>query len=168
MCRKVGRQNSFKGKQFVMYTEFQFCWNSVFYFRAECCCKIISGDCTVYDIVISVRNARTDPSDLFVPYAKLSSMRSMPRKLCAYSDSAMKMSPISLLNLSVFLTHWQKCCKILWVNEFYKIIARMIFSGRLKGGQKKWRRERDSNPRIVAHHHISNVAPSTTRPSLRF
>ena len=33
--------------------------------------------------------------------------------------------------------------------------------------QKKWRRERDSNPRYLAVHHISNVAPSTTRPSLR-
>ena len=32
----------------------------------------------------------------------------------------------------------------------------------------KWRRERDSNPRYLAVHHISNVAPSTTRPSLRF
>ena len=37
----------------------------------------------------------------------------------------------------------------------------------LKSRQKKWRRERDSNPRYLAVHHISNVAPSTTRPSLR-
>ena len=39
----------------------------------------------------------------------------------------------------VFLTHWQKYCKTLWTKEFYKIISRMVFSGRLKGGQKKWR-----------------------------
>ena len=32
----------------------------------------------------------------------------------------------------VFLIHWQKCCKTLWTKEFYKIIARMIFSARLK------------------------------------
>jgi len=37
----------------------------------------------------------------------------------------------------VFLTHWHKYCKSLWDNEFYKTIARMIFSARLKGGTKK-------------------------------
>ena len=41
------------------------------------------------------------------------------------------------LNLSVFLTHQQECCKSLWVNEFYKITERMIFSGRLERGIKK-------------------------------
>ena len=61
------------------------------------------------------------------------------------TKSGAKRSYFSILR--VFLTHWQKCCKSLWVNEFYKIIAMMIFSARLKGGQKKWRRGGDSNPR---------------------
>ena len=37
-------------------------------------------------------------------------------------------------------SRWQQqYCKNLLVNEFYKITARMIFSGGLKGGAKKWR-----------------------------
>ena len=35
------------------------------------------------------------------------------------------------------------------VNEFYKIIERMIFSARLKGGQKKWRLAFLSPPAIL-------------------
>ena len=44
---------------------------------------------------------------------------------------------------------WQKYCKFLWVNEFYKIIARVIFSGRLERRQKKWRLESLTPPSIL-------------------
>ena len=52
----------------------------------------------------------------------------------------------------VFLTYQQECCKILWTKEFYKIIARMIFSARLKGEQKKWRLENFTFPRHSEPH----------------
>ena len=65
---------------------------------------------------------------------------------------------------------WWRCEENLrfWVKSGCRRVKRSLAASfAIFFEQKKWRRERDSNPRWVAPHHISNVAPSSTRPSLR-